>query len=97
MSASRAAATLLNTGAAVSSSLGLLPREYRHQGRNLRLTKLPVNAHANTVLVSKLKFHHLRTVLGSVKESGASILYPKLPLGTGRHPIGIISATFLLP
>jgi hypothetical protein len=67
-------ATLLNNGAATPYSRDLSPSEHGDQGRYLRLTKLPVNAHANTVLVAKLEFDHLPAVLGPVKESGASIL-----------------------
>ena len=67
-------ATLLNTGTALPCSLDLVPSEHGDQGRYLRLTKLPVNAHANTVLVAKLEFDHLPTVIGPAKESGASLL-----------------------
>jgi len=67
-------ATLLNTGAAIPCSLDLVPSEHGDQGRFLRLTKLPVNEHANTVLVAKLEFDHLPNVLGPTKDSGASIL-----------------------
>jgi alpha-L-fucosidase len=67
-------ATLLNTGAAIPCSLDLVPSEHGDQGRYLRLTKLPVNEHANTVLVAKLEFDHLPAVIGAAKESGASIL-----------------------
>lgn len=67
-------ATLLNTGAAIPCSLDLVPSEHGDQGRYLRLTKLPVNAHANTVLVAKLEFDQLPNVLGPAKDSGASIL-----------------------
>ena len=55
-------------------SLDLVPSEHGDQGRYLRLTQLPVNEHANTVLVAKLEFDHLPTVLGPTKDSGASIL-----------------------
>jgi alpha-L-fucosidase len=67
-------ATLLNTGATIACSLDLVPSEHGDQGRYLRLTKLPVNAHANTVLVAKLEFDYLPAVLGPTQDSGASIL-----------------------
>jgi alpha-L-fucosidase len=67
-------ATLLNTGATIPCSLDLVPSEHGDQGRYLRLTKLPVNEQANTVLVAKLEFDHLPAVIGPAKESGASIL-----------------------
>ena len=67
-------AMLLNTGATIPCSLDLVPSEHGDQGRYLRLTQLPVNEHANTVLVAKLEFDHLPTVLGPTKDSGASIL-----------------------
>jgi hypothetical protein len=67
-------ATLLNTGAAIPCSLDLVPSEHGDQGRYLRLGKLPVNEHANTMLVAKLEFDRLPAVLGSAKESGASVL-----------------------
>ena len=52
-------ATLLNTGQAIPCSIDLVPSEHADQGRYLRLGKLPVNEHANTVLVVKLEFDHL--------------------------------------
>ena len=64
----------LFVGAAIPCSLDLVPSEHGDQGRYLRLTKLPVNEHANTVLVAKLEFDRLPNVLGPAKESGASIL-----------------------
>jgi alpha-L-fucosidase len=67
-------ATLLNTGAAIPCSLDLVPSEHGDQGRYLRLGKLPVNEDANTMLVAKLGFDRLPAVLGSAKESGASVL-----------------------
>lgn len=66
-------ATLLNTGAPLPCSLDPVPSEHGDQGRYLRLTKLPVNEQANTVLVAKLEFDQLPEVLGPAKESGASI------------------------
>jgi hypothetical protein len=51
-----------------------VPSEHGDQGRFLRLTKLPVNEQANTVLVAKLEFEHLPEVIGPAKESGISTL-----------------------
>jgi len=65
-------ATLLNTGAPVACSIDLVPSEHGDQGRYLRLTRLPVNEHANTVLVVKLEFDHLPQVISPVKNSGVS-------------------------
>ena len=65
-------ATLLNTGAAIATSIDLVPSEHGNQGHYLRLTRLPVNEHANTVLVAKLEFDELPEVLPPAKESGAS-------------------------
>ena len=67
-------ATLLNTGAPVACSVDLVPSEHGDQGRFLRLTRLPVNTHANTVLVAKLEFDHLPDVIGPAKDSGISNL-----------------------
>jgi len=52
-------ATLLNTGEKIICSTELVPSEFQDQGRFLRLTKLPVNELANTVLVAKLEFDEL--------------------------------------
>lgn len=65
-------ATLLNTGAAVACSLALVPSEHGDQGRFLRLTGLPVNALANTVLVAKLEFDRLPESVAPVRNSGVS-------------------------
>ena len=67
-------ATLLNTGAPVRCSLDLVPSEHGTQGRYLRLTRLPVNEHAATVLVAKLEFDSLPATLAPARASGASIL-----------------------
>lgn len=65
-------ATLLNTGAKVICSCDLVPTEHGNQGRYLRLTRLPVNEHANTVLVAKLEFDDLPETIAPAGESGAS-------------------------
>lgn len=52
-------ATLLNTGENIVYSTALVPSEHAERGRYLRLTKLPVDALANTVLVAKLEFDDL--------------------------------------
>lgn len=65
-------ATLLNTGAPIVCSVDLVPSEHGDQGRFLRLTKLPVNDLANTVLVVKLEFDHLPETISPAKNSGAS-------------------------
>jgi alpha-L-fucosidase len=49
-------AILLNTGEQIRFSINTVPSEYENQGRYLRLTHLPVNELANTVLVAKLEF-----------------------------------------
>ncbi len=67
-------ATLLNTGSPIPCSLDLVPSEHGDQGRYLRLTQLPVNEHANTVLVAKLEFDALPETIAPAKSSGASIL-----------------------
>jgi hypothetical protein len=51
-----------------------MPIAHGDHGRYLHLTKLPVNEHANTVLVAKLEFDRLPAALGPTKDSGASIL-----------------------
>ncbi|MBC8125941.1 MAG: alpha-L-fucosidase [Gloeobacteraceae cyanobacterium ES-bin-144] len=65
-------ATLLNTGTAIPCSIDLVPSEHGDKGRYLRLTKLPVNEHANTVLVVKLEFDDLPQVIAPAKNSGIS-------------------------
>ncbi|MBL9190968.1 MAG: alpha-L-fucosidase [Opitutaceae bacterium] len=65
-------ATLLNTGEPVRCSIDLVPTEHGDQGRYLRLTALPVNEHANTVLVAKLEFDHLPETLAPVGATGVS-------------------------
>jgi alpha-L-fucosidase len=65
-------ATLLNTGAAILCSLDLVPSEHGDQGHYLRLTRLPVNEQANTVLVAKLEFDHLPETVGPARETGVS-------------------------
>jgi alpha-L-fucosidase len=67
-------AKLLNTGAAVPTSLDLVPSEHGDQGHYLRLTTLPVNEQANTVLVVKLEFDHLPETIAAARSSGASNL-----------------------
>ncbi|MFO1447251.1 MAG: alpha-L-fucosidase [Opitutaceae bacterium] len=67
-------ATLLNTGTTIPCSIDLVPSEHGDQGRTLRLTRLPVNEHANTVLVARLEFDHLPETIGPGKDSGASVL-----------------------
>lgn len=52
-------ATLLNTGEDIRCSTELVPDEFRRWGHFLRLTSLPVNKYANTVLVAKLEFDQL--------------------------------------
>lgn len=49
-------ATLLNTGEPVKWSITIPPRDHEQQAKSLRLRELPVNRHANTVLVVKLEF-----------------------------------------
>jgi hypothetical protein len=51
-----------------------VPSEHGDQGRYLRLTQLPVNELANTVLVAKLEFDRLPETLGPAQDSGASTL-----------------------
>ena len=64
--------TLLNTGTEISCSIDLVPSEHGNQGRYLRLTHLPVNEYANTVLVARLEFDELPEIINPAKESGAS-------------------------
>lgn len=52
-------ATLLNTGGPVAWEIDMVPSEHADQTRCLRLRGLPVNEHANTVLVVKLEFEDL--------------------------------------
>jgi len=66
-------ATLLNTGTPVSCSLELVPSEHGEQGRFLRLTRLPVNEFAHTVLVVRLEFDHLPATLAPAPRSDASV------------------------
>jgi alpha-L-fucosidase len=49
-------ATLLNTGEPVSFSVEVLPSDHAEQRAYLRLRRLPVNQHPNSVLVVKLEF-----------------------------------------
>jgi alpha-L-fucosidase len=49
-------ATLLNTGEPVAFTVDMAPREHLDRRPSLRLVELPVNEHANTVLVIKLEF-----------------------------------------
>jgi len=65
-------ATLLNTGANLLASTDLIPSEHGSQGHYLRLTRLPVNELANTVMVAKLEFAELPEVILPAQESGAS-------------------------
>ncbi len=67
-------AILLNTGQPIACSLDLVPSEHGDQGRYLRLTQLPVNAHANTVLIARLEFDHLPETLSATRDSAASTL-----------------------
>lgn len=55
-------ATLLNTGETVKWTIDMPPSEHADQTRCLRLCHLPVNEHANTVLVVKLEFDDLSTL-----------------------------------
>ena len=66
------AAKLLNTGEPLQCSIDLVPSEHGNQGRYLRLTNLPVNDNANTVLVARLDFDDLPEVIRPPAESGAS-------------------------
>lgn len=66
-------ATLLNTGAPVTWSLEMTPWDHLEQRGFLRLTGLPVNEMANTVLVVKLEFHHLPAVPGAASLSDADV------------------------
>jgi alpha-L-fucosidase len=52
-------ATLLNTGKSVQCSIVMAPSDHVEQKGYLRLTGLPVNEMANTVLVVKLEFDQL--------------------------------------
>lgn len=52
-------ATLLNTGERVDFAVDLVPSEHVEHKPCLRLRKLPVNQHANTMLVVKLEFDRL--------------------------------------
>jgi alpha-L-fucosidase len=65
-------ATLLNTDAPIKCSVDLVPSEHGEQGHYLRLTKLPANEFANTVLVVKLEFDQLPETIAPTQSSGAS-------------------------
>jgi alpha-L-fucosidase len=65
--------TLLNTGQPISCSADLVPSEHGNQGRYLRLTRLPVNEHANTVLVARLEFDNLPETIAPMREPDVSI------------------------
>jgi alpha-L-fucosidase len=64
-------ATLLNTGADIRCSNDLVPSEHLSQSHFLRLTKLPVNKHADTVLVVRLEFDQLPEVISPTENAGA--------------------------
>jgi len=64
-------AALLNTGADIPCSNEMVPSEFQDQGRYLRLTRLPVNEQAGTVLVSRLDFDQLPETVAPVKDFGA--------------------------
>jgi alpha-L-fucosidase len=49
-------ATLLNTGQPVACVVDMAPSDHGSQAAYLRMTGLPVNELANTVLVVKLEF-----------------------------------------
>jgi alpha-L-fucosidase len=66
-------ATLLNTGADIRCSTELVPSDFLDGGHFLRLTRLPVNEHANTVLVARLEFDELPEVIDPAKEPGVPI------------------------
>jgi alpha-L-fucosidase len=66
-------ATLLNDGRNIPCSVALVPSEHVEQGRYLRLCKLPVNEHANTVLVVKLEFDELPGAAGGRAPGGDDI------------------------
>ena len=56
--------TLLNTGQAVAFATDMVPSDHVEQQGYLRLTKLPVNELANTVLVVKMEFEQIPTPNG---------------------------------
>jgi alpha-L-fucosidase len=56
--------TLLNTGQAVAFATDMVPSDHVEQQGYLRLTKLPVNELANTVLVVKMEFEQIPTLNG---------------------------------
>jgi len=57
-------ATLLNTGAPVEFATDMAPTDHLEQKGYLRLTKLPVDAMADTVLVVKLEYDRLPEIAG---------------------------------
>jgi alpha-L-fucosidase len=64
--------TLLNTGQTVSFATDMVPSDHVEQQSYLRLTNLPVNELANTVLVVKMEFDQMPNASGSgnAPESG---------------------------
>lgn len=63
-------ATLLNTGAPVTTAVDLVPSEHTGQKPYLRLGGLPVNELNNTVLVVRLDFDHLPELSAEAEKAG---------------------------